>query len=105
MYVELRQDLSKIFAWRGFNDPEELTDDVFDRVARKVHDVRPTYDGDPRLYFRAVANNVIKEKRKTLKTHVSIESVEPPNQQVANSADETEKLEAGLRGSNRMEDG
>ena len=97
MYVELRHDLSKIFAWRGFNDPEELTDDVFDRVARKVHDVRPTYDGDPRLYFRAVANNVIKEKRKTLKTHVSIESVEPPTQQVANRADETEKLEDCLQ--------
>lgn len=97
MYLELRHDLSKVFAWRGFSDPEELTDEVFDRVARKVHDVRPTYEGDARPYFRAVANNVIKEKRKTLKNSVSLEGIEPPNQQVPESTDEKEELEDCLQ--------
>ena len=39
MYVQLHHDLAKIFTYRGFIDPEALTDEVFDRVARKVHEV------------------------------------------------------------------
>ena len=64
MYVQLRHDLAKIFMWGRCTDPEGLTDEVFDRVARKVHEVRPTYVGDPRLFFRAVANNRVKEDLK-----------------------------------------
>ena len=96
MYVQLRQDLSKLFTWRGFTNPEELTDDVFDRVARKVHDVRPTYQGDPRLYFRAVANNVIKENLKKIKTHIPLDNIDPPKQPTG-SAPETELLEDCLQ--------
>ena len=76
MYVQLRHDLAKIFIFRGCADPEGLTDEVFDRVARKVHEVRPTYVGDPRLYFRAVANNVVKEDLKRPKIQVSLEEIE-----------------------------
>ena len=97
MYVQLRHDLSKMFMWRGCHDPEGLTDEVFDRVARKVHDVRPTYEGDPRLYFRAVANNVIKENLKKIKTHVSLESVDPPKQQIAEIEDESADMEECLQ--------
>ena len=71
MYVQLRHDLAKIFTFRGCADPEGLTDEVFDRVAKKIEEVRPTYVGDPRLYFRAVANNLVKEDLKRAKTHVS----------------------------------
>ncbi len=74
MYVQLRHDLAKIFTFRGCADPEGLTDEVFDRVAKKVHEVRPTYVGDPRLYFRAVANNLVKEDLKKPKTQVSLEA-------------------------------
>jgi RNA polymerase sigma factor (sigma-70 family) len=76
MYVQLRHDLTKIFIFRGCTDPEGLTDEVFDRVAKKVHEVRPTYIGDPRLYFRAVANNLVKEELKRVKTQVSLEEPE-----------------------------
>ena len=76
MYVQLRHDLAKIFTFRGCTDPEGLTDEVFDRVARKVHEVRPTYIGDPRLYFRAVANNLVKEDQKKARTQVSLEEPE-----------------------------
>ena len=76
MYVQLRHDLAKMFEWRGCLDPEGLTDEVFDRVSRKVLEVRPTYEGDPRLYFRAVANNVIKEELKKVKARVSFEGVD-----------------------------
>ena len=97
MYVQLRHDLSKMFMWRGLTDPEGLTDEVFDRVARKVQGVRPTYEGDPRLYFRAVANNLIKENFKQIKTHVSLEGLDLPKQQETEVQDETEDIEECLQ--------
>ena len=36
IYVQLRNDLAKIFTWNRCPDPEGLTDEVFDRVAKKV---------------------------------------------------------------------
>lgn len=92
-YVQLRHDLAKIFIWRGCNDPEGLTDEVFDRVAKKVHEIRATYEGDPRLYFRAVANNLIKETLKQGKTHVPLESLNLPQQ----SIDTDERKEEALK--------
>jgi RNA polymerase sigma factor (sigma-70 family) len=77
IYIQLRQDLTKIFTWNRCPDPDSLTDEVFDRVAKKVHDVRPTYEGDPKLYFYGVARNVIKEIPKKIKAQISLEGTEP----------------------------
>ena len=77
MYVQLRNDLFKLFNWAGCSDPEGLTDEAFDRVARKVHDVAPGYDGNPKHYFVAVARNLIKEDLKKVKKQVSLEDIEP----------------------------
>jgi RNA polymerase sigma factor (sigma-70 family) len=85
LYLQLREDLANIFKWRGCSDLEGLTDEVFDRVARKVHEVRPTYKGDPRLYFRAVANNLVKETLKKTKTQVSLEDVDLPDPKTTES--------------------
>jgi RNA polymerase sigma factor (sigma-70 family) len=97
MYVQLRHDLAKLFMWRGCHDPEGLTDEVFDRVAKKVHDVRPTYEGDPRRYFHAVANNLIKENLKKIKTQVSLEGVDLPKQETAETEDEQTGIEECLQ--------
>ena len=97
MYVQLRHDLTKMFMWRGCNDPEGLTDEVFDRVARNVHEVRPTYEGDPRHYFRAVANNLIKETLKKIKTHVSLEGVDLPEQEITEIEGESADMEECLQ--------
>jgi RNA polymerase sigma factor (sigma-70 family) len=78
IYVQLHHDLAKIFTYRGCADPEGLTDEVFDRVAKKVQVVRPTYEGDPRLYFCAVANNLVKEHVKRGRNQVSLEDVDLP---------------------------
>lgn len=83
MYVQLRHDLAKTFVWRQCSDPEGLTDEVFDRVARKIRDVRPTYKGDPRLYFRAVANNLVKENFKKIKTQIALEDADLTKQQIS----------------------
>ena len=77
IYVQLRQDLTKIFTWNRCPDPDGLTDEVFDRVAKKVHDVRKTYVGDPKLYFYGVARNLIKEIPKKIKTQISLQGTEP----------------------------
>ena len=77
IYVQLRQDLTKILTWNRCPDPEGLTDEVFDRVAKKVHEVRPTYVGDPKLYFYGVARNLIKEIPKKFKAQVSLQGTEP----------------------------
>ena len=88
MYVQLRHDLAKLFIWGKCADPEGMTDEAFDRVAKKVHEVRQTYEGDPRLYFRAVANNLIKENFKKIKTYVSLDGVDLPQQQPNRTAEE-----------------
>src|ERR1700752_1062721 len=76
IYVQLRHDLAQIFTWNRCTDPEELTDEVFDRVARKVHELRKTFVGDPRLFFYGVARNLIKETPKKAKLQVSLEDTE-----------------------------
>jgi RNA polymerase sigma factor (sigma-70 family) len=73
IYVQLRHDLVKIFLWNRCADPEGLTDEVFDRVTRKVQNLRQTYEGDPRLYFYGVARNVVKESTKKIRTYVSFD--------------------------------
>jgi RNA polymerase sigma factor (sigma-70 family) len=76
IYVQLREDLTKIFTWNRCPDPEGSTDEVFDRVARKVHDLQHTFIGDPRLYFYGVARNLIKEIPKRNQRYVSLEGAE-----------------------------
>ena len=89
MYVQLRHDLAKMFMWGRCTDPEGMTDDAFDRVAKKVHDVRPTYEGDPRLYFRAVANNLIKENHKKIKTQLPVDDIDLAGPPTSETEDET----------------
>ena len=84
IYVQLRHDLARIFVWNRCFDPEGLTDEVIDRVAKKVHQLRQTYQGDPRLFFYGVARNLIKEYSKTAKAHVPLDEndlpINPPSQ-------------------------
>jgi RNA polymerase sigma factor (sigma-70 family) len=77
IYVQLRDDLTKVFTWNRCSDPEGLTDEVFDRVAKKVHHLRESYVGDPKLYFYGVARNLIKEILKKVKMQMSLQGTEP----------------------------
>ena len=97
MYVQLRHDLERIFLWRQCSDPEGMTDEVFDRVAKKISTVKPAYEGDPRLYFRGVANNLIKENLKTVKTHVALEDVDLAQPQTADSEEQILKMDQCLQ--------
>ena len=57
-YEEIRLRLIKIFTCRGCLVPEDLADETFNRVAKRVPEIAATYVGDPALYFFGVANNV-----------------------------------------------
>ena len=89
IYVELRDDLTKIFNWNRCPDPEGLTDEVFDRVAKKVQQLRQTYVGDPKLYFYGVARNLIKEVPKKIKTQTSLQGSEPASDPRSEAEQET----------------
>jgi len=88
-YLQLREDLTNVFRWRGCSDPDGLVDEVFERVAKKVYEIKPNYQGDPRLYFRAVANNLVKENLKKAKNQVSLEDIDLP-QPITTKSDEDE---------------
>jgi RNA polymerase sigma factor (sigma-70 family) len=76
MYLQLRKGLERMFAFARCDDVEGLTDEVVDRVAKKVDTLRESYHGDPRAYFHAVARNVIKEQLKKVKSHASLEGID-----------------------------
>ena len=58
LYEKIRWRLIAILASRGCAAPEELADEVIDRVARRVADIERTYVGDKAIYFLGVMNNV-----------------------------------------------
>src|SRR2546426_1865137 len=58
IYEKIRWRLIAILASRGCRFPEELADEIIDRVARRVVDIQPTYVGDKAIYFLGVMNNV-----------------------------------------------
>jgi len=57
-YEKIRRRLIAILASRGCVSAEELADETIDRVARRAHDIRDAYVGDPAIYFLGVMNNV-----------------------------------------------
>lgn len=57
-YERIRQRLIKIFACRGCQEPEDLTDETINRVARKAPEIKETFVGEPIKYFCGVANKV-----------------------------------------------
>jgi RNA polymerase sigma factor (sigma-70 family) len=75
-YEEIRRDLIKVFGWNKCVDPEGMADETFDRAAKKAHQLKDSFQGNPRLFFYGVANNLIKEYRKTVRSYVSIDEVE-----------------------------
>lgn len=60
-YEEIRHTLTRRFQQLGCAEPEELANETFDRVARKLPEIVETYQGDPAPYFFSVAFYVRKE--------------------------------------------
>jgi DNA-directed RNA polymerase specialized sigma24 family protein len=60
-YESIRARLIRIFYSRGCYQAEEMADETMDRVVRKIDTLFGIYEGDPALYFYAVARNVFLE--------------------------------------------
>lgn len=61
VYERIRRRLVQLFVWRGCERPEELADETFDRVARKLAEGLEVEAEDPLRYFCGVAYRVFKE--------------------------------------------
>lgn len=57
-YEKIRSGLIKRFRQLGCGEPEELANQTFDRVARKLPEIVDMYKGDPSSYFFSVAHYV-----------------------------------------------
>ncbi len=60
-YREIHNKLTVIFSCRGCLEPENLADEAFNRVTAKIDWLLENYVGDPLLYFRGIARNLVKE--------------------------------------------
>jgi DNA-directed RNA polymerase specialized sigma24 family protein len=69
-YVSIQKGLIGMFAAQGFCDAEGLADETINRVADRLPEIGPNYDGKPVHYFRGVARNIIFEvkRRKEIAT-------------------------------------
>ncbi len=63
-YEHIRQSLVQLFVWNECSDAEDLADEAFNRVTRKVSELMIDYSGDPALYFYGVAKKMLQERRR-----------------------------------------
>jgi DNA-directed RNA polymerase specialized sigma24 family protein len=60
-YEAIRSRIIKIYRNRGCLYAEEIADETADRLCKKVKALKSVYEGDPALYFYAVAKRVYLE--------------------------------------------
>ena len=60
-YEKIRVRLVRILVGRGCYEAEDLADKTFDRVAKKIPEIRDKFDGDPAMYFYATSRNIFHE--------------------------------------------
>jgi DNA-directed RNA polymerase specialized sigma24 family protein len=60
-YKTIHDGLVLVFRRRGCSKAEEAADEVINRVALKVRDLKNTYEGPPQRYFYGVAKKVFLE--------------------------------------------
>jgi RNA polymerase sigma factor (sigma-70 family) len=72
-YETIRTGLIRIFLAKGCTNAEDLADEAFSRVSKRLPEIRDSYVGDPARYFHGVARNLILEtyRRKEIATDVS----------------------------------
>jgi DNA-directed RNA polymerase specialized sigma24 family protein len=61
LYEGIRRRLIRLFEWRGCACPEDLADETFNRVARKLAEGVELHSADPYSYFCGVAHLRFKE--------------------------------------------
>lgn len=78
-YETIRRRLVRLFDWRGCDRAEDLADETFNRVARRMAEGVELKSSDPYGYFCGVAHLVYKEVlRRSSREHRALESGEWP---------------------------
>lgn len=77
-YQFIQESLIRIFVSKGFNDAEDMADEVIDRVASRLPEIRATYVGEPARYFYGVARYLILERSRRRETTTDELPVLPP---------------------------
>jgi DNA-directed RNA polymerase specialized sigma24 family protein len=62
-YDRLRLKLIRYFAWNRSRSPDDLADETFFRVWRRVSQGAEIHSANPDSYFYGVAANILKEER------------------------------------------
>jgi DNA-directed RNA polymerase specialized sigma24 family protein len=63
-YEEIRLGLIRIFTSNGISDAGYYADETFERVMKRLPEIRATYVGNPARYFYGVARKLILEARR-----------------------------------------
>lgn len=93
-YEEIRRRLVRLFEWRGCAFPEDLVDETFNRVARKLAEGVELRSANPYGYFCGVAHLVYKEVlRRSMRERTALEGGDWPPAPSAETADD-ERLDA-----------
>lgn len=97
VYEEIRAALIKRFRQLGSCEPEDLANETFDRVAKKLPEIASTYKGDRVPYFFSVAYYVHKEhSRRPLNVPLDPEADPPDRNVIVDEEDEDEVLNSCL---------
>lgn len=97
-YEAIRERLIRINMHRGCTVAEDLADKIINQVARKVHEIKDYYEGDPARYFYGVARNVLKDyfNNRPEEVEVTPELLSAPPEEPDESEREHECLETCL---------
>lgn len=68
-YESIRRRLIMMFSARRCVFPEDLADETFERVARKLTDLATCFTGDPARYFYGVAKKIYLEYQREITVH------------------------------------
>jgi RNA polymerase sigma factor (sigma-70 family) len=89
-YETIRAGLIRIFVGKGFSDAEDLTDEAFRRVTKRLPDIRDSYVGEPAFYFHGFARNLIREAYRT--KEIATDVIPVSSIEITNRSDEYECL-------------
>jgi DNA-directed RNA polymerase specialized sigma24 family protein len=81
-YTEVQRRLTRMFDYRGCEQPEELADETISRVLGRIASLAESYEGDPIRYFYGVARNVLRQhfaSRHQLQSHALAAAAATPS--------------------------
>jgi len=96
-YEDIRRRLLRFFRWRGCPAPEQLSDETFDRVARRLAEGVALQAPDPYSYVHGVALRVAHEHWRRTPRETELDEVTARREALARQAEPEDADETGPR--------